>query len=356
MPTMTKDDKAMTLKELGDRLGGRLTGPGERVIRAVNGLEEAGGDEVAFLANVRYEKFMAATGAGAVIVGEDYAGPGTSLIRCKDPYFAFRQAMVLLHGFREHPFSGVDALARIDATARLGEAVAVGPFAAIAANVQVGPRTVIYPGAYVADECRIGADCVLYPNVVLYDRTVLGDRVTIHAGSVIGEDGFGYATHGGRHEKIPPAGWVEIGDDVEIGACCAIDRATMGATVIGAGTKFSNLVTIGHGTKVGKACLFVAQVGVAGSTSIGDYCALAGQVGVVGHIRIGNRVRVGGKSGVVGDVPDGQEVLGVPALPLAQGRKVFSVITKLPELRAQVRKLAAEVEQLRRQIAEGGKT
>ncbi len=283
----------MPLGELAAKIGGTLTGDPKRIVRGAGGLAEAGPDEITFLANSRYERHMAATRAAAVLVAADYAGPGESLIRCQDPYFAFRQAMVLLYGFRKHPFTGIDPSARIDPTARIGENVAIAQYATVSSGVTIGAGTVIYPGVFIGPDSRLGRDCILYPNAVIYDMSVLGDRVTIHACTVIGEDGFGYATYKGRHEKIPTPGWVEIGDDVEIGACCAIDRATMGPTAIGAGTKFSNLVAIGHGTRVGKGCLFVAQSGIAGSTTIGDYCAFAGQSGVVGHITIGSGVLAG---------------------------------------------------------------
>jgi len=335
------------LGELARRLGGRCQADPDTPIRGAAGLAEAGEDELSFLANARYEKYMESTKAAAVIVSTDYDGPGRGLIRCEDPYFAFRQAMVILYGFAAHPFGGIDPSARIDPSTRMGKGVAVARFASIGADVQIGDGTVIYPGVYVGPGCRIGRDCVLHPNVVLYDGTILGDRVTIHACTVIGEDGFGYATHEGRHEKIPQAGWVEIGDDVEIGTCCAIDRATMGPTVIGPGTKLSNLVAIGHGTKVGRRCLFVAQSGVAGSTTIGDGCVFGGQSGVVGHIRIGDGAGVAAQSGVINDVPGGQEVMGAPAIPRARGRRVYSLLTQLPELREQVRNLSAELAELK---------
>lgn len=347
--------KEIQLGELAARLGGQLQGDPARFIRGAAGLAEAGEGELSFLANVRYEKFMGTTRAGAVIVSAEYSGPGESLIRCEDPYFAFREAMVLLYGFRRHPFGGVDAQARVDPSARLGQDVAIAAFVTIGPDVLVGDGAVLYPGVFVAAGCRIGRDCVLYPNVVLYDGTVLGDRVTIHACAVIGEDGFGYATHGGRHEKIPQAGWVEIADDVEIGACCTIDRATVGATAIGSGTKFSNLVAIGHGTKVGRHCLFVAQSGVAGSATIGDYCVFGGQAGVVGHITIGDQVGVAAQSGVINDVAGGQQVMGAPAMPRPQARRVYSLFTQLPALREQIRKLSAELAELKARAGPGEK-
>jgi UDP-3-O-[3-hydroxymyristoyl] glucosamine N-acyltransferase len=342
------------LGRLAEKLGGQLTGDPEKAVRGANGLADAAEDEIAFLANARYERFMAASKAAAVIVAEDYDGPGDSLIRCADPYFSFRQAMVLLYGFRRHPYERLDPTARIDPSARLGEGVAVAQFATISPGVEIGPRSVLYPGVFVGARCRIGADCVLYPNVVLYEGCLLGDRVIIHANSVVGQDGFGYATHAGRHEKIPQAGWVEIADDVEIGACCAIDRATVGATVIGPGTKFSNLVAIGHGARLGGGCLLVAQAGVAGSTKIGDYCALGGQAGVVGHIEIGQGVRIGAQAGVINDVPPGQGVWGSPSMPRNVARRAHALLAQLPTLRDHIRKLQAEVETLKRR-AEPGK-
>jgi len=344
-----------TLRELAWRLGGELAGDGEKVIRGVAGLETAAHDQLAFLANAKYERQMAATSAGGVIVDAKYAGPGErlNLIRCTDAYFAFRQAMVLFHGFRRHPFRGVDPRSAVDASATLGRDVAVAQFATVCAGAVIGDRTVMYPGVFIGPGVNIGCDCVLYPNVTLYDGTVLGDRVTLHAGTSVGHDGFGYATHKGddgvvRHEKIPQAGWVEIEDDCEIGAGCAIDRATMGATIIGAGTKFSNLVAVGHGTKMGKHCLVVAQCGLAGSVTVGNYCVFGGQVGVVGHIRIGDGVKVGAQSGIINDVPAGKEILGSPAVDLSDGLRIAATTLSLPKINATVKKLTRDVEKMKK--------
>jgi UDP-3-O-[3-hydroxymyristoyl] glucosamine N-acyltransferase len=384
----------MSVAQLAARIEGRVDGDGQAMVSGMAPLESAGAGEVGFLANAKYIKHMETTGAAAVIVGEDYSGMGVppmsssagsareqceethgrdaratkthgqdahatkthspcgratpALIRCKDPYFAFRQAMVLFHGFRQAEFDGIDPRANIDPSAKLGPRVCVAAFATVSRGAAVGEGTVIYPGAYVGPGCRIGRDCIIYPNVTLYDGTILGDRVTIHAGSSIGHDGFGYSTHKGedgvvRHEKIPAAGWVVLEDDVEIGACCAIDRATMGPTVIGAGTKFSNLVAIGHGSKLGKHCLLVAQSGIAGSVHVGNYCVFGGQAGVVGHVTIGDGAKASAQSGVTGDVAPGQEVGGSPALPLSQTRRVWLSLSRLPQLRNAVRRLVREM-------------
>jgi len=355
---MTTDE--MSLSQLAERLGGELTGDGSRVVRGVAPLEAAGSEEISFLANSRYERYVETTQAAAVIVSADYAGPmppSGGLVRCADAYFAFREAMVAFNGYREPEFDGVDDRASIDPAAELGQGVRVGAFVTIAAGVRIGAGTALYPGVYVGPGCRIGSDCTIYPNVTLYDGSVLGDRVTIHAGSSIGQDGFGYATHAGddgvvRHEKIPQSGHVVLEDDVEIGACCAIDRATMGPTIIGAGTKFSNLVAIGHGTQMGKHCLMVAQAGIAGSVMVGNYCVFAGQAGVVGHIRIGDGVRVGAKSGVINDVPAGQEFLGAPATPIAEAKRAVLSLKRVPELRTAVKKLTREVNALKKRLGQ----
>lgn len=345
----------MTLGQLAEAIGGVLEGEADpaRVVRGAAPLDQAGPEEISFLANPRYERHLAATKAAAVIVAKAFKGAGAvPLIRCDDAYLAFRQAMVALHGFRKAPFIGLHRNAHIDQRATMGRDVVAGPYATVCEGASVGDRSVLYPGVFVGPHARIGSDCVLYPNVTIYDGCILGNRVTVHANSVIGEDGFGYATHRGAHHKIPQAGHVEIGDDVEVGAGCTIDRATIGATRIGAGTKFSNLVAIGHGTQIGRHNLLVAQAGVAGSVTVGDYCAFAGQAGVVGHITIGDRVRVGAQAGVTNDIPSDTEVVGSPAAPLAQGRKSLILITQLPEMRNQIRALGRDLKSLERRLAE----
>ena len=338
----------MTLAELAQKIGGQLVGDGGRVVTGAAPLDSAGPGEVSFLANPRYAKHMAQTKAAGVIVSADYDEAPVPLIRCKDPYFAFRQAMVALYGFRKPPFIGVHRNAYVDQRAKLGKNVAVGPYVTVSPGVVIGENTVLYPGVFVGPNARLGKDCVIHPNVVIYDNCILGDRVAVHACTVIGQDGFGYATHQGVHHKIPQAGWVEIGDDVEIGANCAIERAAMGVTRIGAGTKFSDLVAIGHGTVIGKHNLVVAQVGISGSVTVGDYCAFAGQAGVVGHITIGNQVRVGAQAGVTNDVPPNTEVLGSPAIPLPQARRSMVAQGQLPQLRTQIRQMARDLEELKK--------
>ncbi len=357
-------NKQMKLSDLAELIGGELVGPsecGEIVVEGFASLEEADGSQAAFLANDKYIPQVVTTKAAAVIVDKNFELPAQALprtlIRCADPYFAYREAMVAFYGFRKPPFEGISDQAVIDPTAQIADGVYIAQFATICASAKIGTGTVIYPGVFVGPDSQVGENCILYPNVCLYDKSVLGNRVTVHANTSIGVDGFGYSTHANEsgmifHDKIPTPGWVELEDDVEIGSCCAIERATMGATIIGAGTKFADLVAIGHGTKLGKHCLMVSQAGIAGSTMVGNYCVFAGQAGVVGHIKIGDGAKVGAQAGVTNDVPAGLEVLGSPAIPRPDARRVVLAAMKVPELRNTVKKLTKHLSHVEKKLAE----
>ncbi len=334
----------------------RLCGPDQPRIHSVATLEEARDGQITFLSNPKYEKHLQTTQASAVVLRPGVEAPAhLSLIQVEDPYAAITVLIVKLHGYRRHrrPPTGAGRPV-VAASARIGRDANIHPGATIDEDVVIGDNAVIYPGVYVGPRCRIGHGVLLYPNVVIYDDTVIGDRVTIHAGSVIGEDGLGYAPVDGKWVKIPQIGRVEIGDDVEIGSNCSIDRATLGTTRIGSGTKFSNLIAIGHGTHIGEHCLFVAQVGLAGSVSVGDHVTMAGQAGVVGHIRIGDRVTVGAKAGVINSVPDGETVLGQPAIPIRDMKRQVAYVMRLPELNETVKKLERRIAELERALAQRG--
>lgn len=344
----------VTLDTLAERINATVVGDGTVRIVGCASIEHAGPDEVAFVANRKYARYLASTRAAAVIVGAEVEAPDTlTRLVAKDPYFAFRQAMVVLHGFRQHP-RPMDApdqgthspLAQIHPEAKVHPAAVVHPFVVIEAGVQVGPRTVLYPGVYVGENSSIGEDCILYPNVVIYDRCRLGDRVTLHSCCVIGQDGFGYATHQGAHHKIPQHGVVVIGDDVELGAGCAIERAAMGETIIGKGTKFADLISIGHGTTIGEHCLFVSLVGVSGSVDIGNYVVLGGQVGVVGHLSIGDGVQAAGKTAIASDVAPGTKVGGVPAVEFNTAKRNALASMQLAETTRKVRELEKRLAEL----------
>ncbi|MBI3834763.1 MAG: UDP-3-O-(3-hydroxymyristoyl)glucosamine N-acyltransferase [Planctomycetes bacterium] len=326
-------------------------------VRAVNTLEAAGDSDITFLSNPKYTNFIASTKASAIIAKDGVETPSSlSVIRCRDPYGAITMVIVHLHGHRKHPKWGASrAGAFIDPTATIGEEANIAPGVTVAANVVIGKRCTLYPGCYIARGARLGDDCVLFPNVVIYEECELGNRVTIHAGSVIGEDGLGYAPQGEKWIKIPQVGRAVIGDDVEIGANCTIDRATLGTTEIGAGTKFGNVIVIGHGTKIGPDCMFVGLVGVAGSVTVGKHVTMAGQVGVAGHLEIGDGASVGAQSGIVGNVPAKATLLGSPAIPMDSAKRSMVLVQRLPEWANRVRELERELQELREQIGANGK-
>ena len=348
---------AIRLDELAQKIGATLHGDGSAQVSSCAPIESAQVGQVSFLANRKYAAHLATTNATAVIVASGATvKAGVAILEAVDPYFAFRQAMVVLHGFRKHPApmgaaeknNSISERAVIHTTVGIGEGCAVHAGAVIERGVTLGARCVIYPNAYIGEGVQIGEDCIVYPGVCIYDGCVIGNRVTLHANTVIGSDGFGYATHKGRHEKIPQSGIVVIEDDVEIGSCCVIERAAMQETRIGAGTKFADLISIGHGTRIGKHCLLVSLVGISGSVDMGNYVVLGGQVGVTGHLSIGDGVQVAGKSAVVGDIPAGMRVAGVPAIESDAAlrnhlvfRDLFGMSRKLKSLEREVAKLQA---------------
>jgi len=318
---------------------------------AVNTLEEARPGEISFLSNPKYASAIAGTRASAIVTENGIeTPPAISAIRCDNPYAAITVAIIAIHGHRLQPQWGVSEQATIDPSAKIGTNPNIAAGATIAANATIGDNCTIYPGCYVADGATLGDDCTLYPNVVIYDRCQLGNRVTVHACSVIGEDGLGYAPHGENWIKIPQIGIAILGDDVEIGANCSIDRATLGETTIGAGTKFSNNAVIGHGTKIGPNCMFVGQVGVAGSATIGGHVTLGGQVGVGGHLEVGDDVQVAGQSGIHSSVAAGEKLFGSPAMPLARARRALNVVKQLPEWTKRIKELERQIKELRDKV------
>lgn len=342
-----------TLAELCRTLEGHgmkpvLKGEGETPIRAVATLEDADEGEITFLSNPKYEKMLSGTHASAVVLKPQVAScDRLARLEVDDPYAAITALIVKLHGYRQHRRIAPDpSQSHIASSATIGENASIYPGATIDEDVVIGKNAVIYPGCYIGPRCRIGHNLLLFPNVVIYDGTTIGDRVTIHAGSVVAEDGLGYAPVNGKWVKIPQIGNVQIDDDVEIGANCSIDRATVGRTRIGAGTKFSNLIAVGHGTQIGEDCMLVAQVGLAGSVGVGKHVTLAGQAGVVGHIQIGDNATIAAKAGVAHNVPPGVTVLGQPAIPIREMRRNFAHIKRLPELNRTVKELEKKLAEI----------
>jgi UDP-3-O-[3-hydroxymyristoyl] glucosamine N-acyltransferase len=343
----------MALGELAELVGGSLEGDRAVHVAGVARLEEAGGQQLSFCALIEYRGRVETTAAAAVIVPRDFdrppgARPDLALIRVDNPYLAVRAAVLRMYPETRAP-QAVHPSAVIDPRAELADGVGVGAHAVIAAGVRIGPGSEIGAGSVVGEGCEIGADCRLHANVTLYPRVRLGDRVIVHAGAVLGADGFGYATEGGSHYKIPQVGGVVIEDDVEIGAGTCIDRAALGVTRVGRGSKIDNLVQIGHNCDVGADTILCGQVGLGGSTVIGNQVMVGGQAGFRGHLRVGDGAMIAGGSGVTGPVAAGAKVAGYPHMEASRWRRMVAAVRALPELLRRVRRLEAALADSRKE-------
>ncbi len=336
-----------TLKELADHVGGEVFGDDYLVISGVSGIAEAGDGDITFIANPKYMEYLDKTGASAVIVSPEIEFDKKPLIKVENPYLAFASVVTLMTETVRDLF-GISDMAHVHPDAEIHPKTAVYPLAYIGKEAKVGEGTVIYPGVYIGAEAVVGRDSTLYPNVTLMDRCVIGDRVIIHAGTVIGSDGFGFAHGGTERVKFPQVGIVRIDNDVEIGSNCSIDRASMGVTWIKSNVIMDNLIQIGHNVVVEEGSIIIAQVGISGSAKIGKNVILSGQAGLVGHISIGDGVIVTAKTGIPKDIPAGQVVSGYPAMPHRKWLKTMGAVSKLPEMRKELEKLKKEVEELKK--------
>jgi UDP-3-O-[3-hydroxymyristoyl] glucosamine N-acyltransferase len=344
LPTVLSGKKGrwrvtITLQELANLVHGEVVGDGGLVIQAAHTLQEAVPGDITFVEDDKHAGLLHESRASAAVVPAALPPNGLPLIRVADPLSAFVTIVRHLHGRAEPPPHGLDPRAALHPTARLGPDISLFPFASVGEGSVLGARCCLYSGATVGRYCRLGDDVILYPNAVLYDGTVLGNRVIVHANAVLGADGFGYRQQDGRHVKVPQLGHVEIGDDCEIGACTTIDRGTFQATRVGEGTKIDNLVQVGHNCRVGRHNLFVSQMGIAGSSTTGDYVVVAGQAGIVDHVHLGDRAIIGAQAGVTKDVPAGQCMLGSPATPVREQKRILMTLEKLPEIRRDVQKI-----------------
>jgi UDP-3-O-[3-hydroxymyristoyl] glucosamine N-acyltransferase len=293
--------------------------------------------DLTFAESAEYFAAVEQSAATAVIAGNQFTSSTKTVIRVANPRVAFARALAVF--FPERRFApGIHPSAVIAASAQMDPTAHIGPHCTIGERVKLGAHCVLQAGDFIGDDSVLGEGTNLYPNVTIYAHSQIGRRVRIHAGTVIGSDGFGYVFDSGIQRKIPQIGDVIIGDDVEIGSNVAVDRGALGSTVIGKGTKIDNLVQVGHNVEIGDHCILCGQVGIAGSTTLGRYCVLAGQVGIAGHLKIGNQVTVGSKSGVMHNIPDGETWLGIPAQPDRQTKRMLIAVQRLPDL---LRKVAA---------------
>lgn len=322
-----------TSGEVAGLINGELVGNKDIVITGINSIEEAREGDLTFADNPKHLRFIEKTQASCVITPNSVKESSKTIIRTENPSLAFAKILSLVHPQgAKHP-CGIHPTAIIEKNVNIGKDVSVGAYSVISVGTTIGDNAIIYPG------------------VIIREGTIIGNRVIIHSGSVIGTDGFGYRQIGGKHIKIPQVGKVVIEDDVEIGSCVTIDRATLGKTVIGHGTKIDNLVQIAHNVKVGANCIIVAQVGISGSSSLGANVMLGGQVGLTDHVSLGDRVMVGAKAGVSKSYPAGSIILGIPAKPYSEQKRIFAASARLPRLVKKVSELEKKIAELEKKIS-----
>jgi UDP-3-O-[3-hydroxymyristoyl] glucosamine N-acyltransferase len=347
----------VTIHEIAEWLGGEVVGNNiESVpdILRVAKIEEADSGSLTFLANPKYEKHVSTTHATAVLVSRKYDlkknidQTSPIFIRVDDPYVAFLQVLKRITPPIELFSSGIHSTAIVPSNAVLGKNSSIGPHAVIGEGVSIGDNTKIGAGCVIGNYAQVGSECVLYPNVVVYHQCKIGNRVILHAGAVIGSDGFGFAPKpDGTYEKIPQLGIVVVDDDVEIGANTTIDRATMGDTHIHCGVKIDNLVQIAHNVVIGEHTVIAAQTGISGSTKIGKHCMLAGQVGIAGHIQIADRTIIMAQSGIHANITEpGKSYFGYPADDARKAQRVYIAMKMLPDMLRQFTALQKKVEEL----------
>jgi UDP-3-O-[3-hydroxymyristoyl] glucosamine N-acyltransferase len=327
-----------TTAEIARHLQGEVLGDATATLTGFAPAASAKPGDLTFAENEDYFAHAEQSAATAIIADKRFASAKKILIRVPNARIAFAKAMALF--FPEKKFTaGIHPMAVVAASAKVDASAHIGPHCVVGERVKIGERAVLQAGSCVGDDSKLGDDVNLFPNVTVYPRTEIGRRVRLHAGTVVGSDGFGYVQDAGVHLKVPQIGNVIIGDDVEIGAGVTIDRGALGSTVIGKGTKIDNLVHIAHNVEIGEGSLILAQVGIAGSTTFGKYVILAGQAGIAGHLKIGDRVIVSAQTGVMTDIPDGEKWLGSPAQPDKQAKRQMIAIQHLPELLKRVAEL-----------------
>lgn len=340
-----------TVEYIAEKLSARLAGNKAEEIIGVSSFETAEEGTITFAARPEFIKKIGECRASAIIVPDGVHAKGKTLLFVDNPLSAFVEVIKMFYPERSYR-EDISSWAVVSSTASVGKGTTIFPLAYVGENTTIGENAVIFPGVIVMENCKIGDNTVLFPNVVLYDGCKIGNNVRVHSGSVIGADGFGYFRNLSGHVKIPQVGIVEIEDDVEIGANCTIDRATLGGTQIKRGTKIDNLVHIGHNVRIGERNILVAQVGISGSTDIGNDSILAGQVGVVDHVKIGDNVIVGAQSGVANDLPDTGMFMGAPAVAHSIWLKYVSIFPRLPEMRKRLMELEKEVKSLKKILEE----
>lgn len=338
-----------TLEQIARLVGGTCDGPPGLCLERVAPADSADPRGIGFAESAEFWEKARASGIGALIVPPEAPDLGKPCVRVANPRAAF--GMLLHLADRPMPLEkGIHGSAVVHADARVHPEASVGPYAVIEREAEIGPGVQVFPFCYVGEGCSVGEGCVLYPHAVLYRGVVLGPRTVVHSGAVLGADGFGYGWDGTRRVKVPQVGRVRVGADVEIGANTTVDRATMGETTIGEGTKIDNLVQVAHNVSIGRHGAIAAKSGIAGSSKVGDRVIMGGDVGVTDHVSIVDDVSLGARTGVEADIDEPGEYFGVPARPKREAIRAMLIYVKLPELAARIRELERRLREL-----EGGR-
>ncbi len=329
---------SFSLEKLAAEIGGTVKGDGSLRVTGVASLDAAREGDLTFVTNPRYLKLAAATRAAVILSEKEIPGVAKPFLLCPNPYVALAKLINLFHP-KSPRRSGIQNGAWVDAQATVHPQSYIASGATVSAGAKIDSGTVLYPGVFVGENAVIGKDCLLYPNVTVRENCVLGDRVILQPGVVIGSDGFGYAKEGEEYRKIPQVGNVILEDDVELGANVCVDRAVLGSTQIGKGTKLDNLIQIGHNVVIGNHTVMAAQTGIAGSTQIGSHVVMGGQVGLAGHLKIGDHVILATRTGVMEDIPEKGLYWGSPSAPMSVEMKNVAAYRQLPELIKRIRTL-----------------
>lgn len=338
-----------TAKQIADFINGKVEGDANAAVNTFAKIEEGVPGALSFLSNPKYTHYIYSTKSSIVLVNNDVVleePVHTTLIRVDNAYECIAKLLQLYQASMPVK-KGIDPLAFVSPTAKVGEDCYVGAFAYIGDNAVLGNGTQVFSHAYIGDNVKVGAKCLIKPNVTVYHGCVIGDNVTIHAGSVIGADGFGFAPNSDGYDKIPQIGIVTIEDNVEIGANTCVDRSTMGSTIVRKGVKLDNLVQVAHNVEIGENTVMSAQVGIAGSTKIGAWCMFGGQVGIAGHSTIGDKTFLGAQSGVPGNIKGNETLIGTPPMEPKAYFKSQAIFRRLPELYKQVASLQKQLDELK---------
>lgn len=341
-----------TAEQIANVIGGRVEGNKDAKVHTFAKIEEGTEGAISFLSNPKYTHYLYNTKSSIVIVNEDVElekDVDATLIRVPNAYESIAKLLQIYEASKPKK-TGVAPQAYIAPSAKLGNNCYVGPFAYVGEGAEIGDGCQIYPHAVVGDNVKVGSNCIFYPNTTIYQGCKIGNNVTIHAGSVIGADGFGFAPGADGYDKIPQIGIVVIEDNVEIGANTCVDRSTMGATVIHKGVKLDNLVQVAHNVEIGENTVMSAQVGIAGSTKVGSWCMFGGQVGIAGHITIGDKTFLGAQSGVPGSLKGGEELIGTPPMNPRQYFKSQAIFRRLPDMYKDLNDAKKKIEELNEKI------